>query len=99
MNFKRIKCFLIAVIDFFKYKSFMPQHIFVTEKEEPAIIIATDNSFRVSDNFQHSPEETVYPNATLIHCKCERCGYVTFLWKNNNEHIPVMYDNNRGDSN
>lgn len=85
---KRVKCFLIAIIDFIKHGSFV-QHLFI-ETEEPAIIIATDTSFRVSDNFQHEPCETVYPNATLIRGKCKYCGYESLSWKDNNKNIPIL---------
>ena len=84
----RIKCFLIAILDYIKYGSFT-QHLFI-DTEEPAIIIATDTSFRVSDNFQHEPGETVYPNATLIRSKCKYCGYESLSWKNNNKDISII---------
>ena len=61
----RIKCFLIAVVDFVKHGTFV-QHLFVEETEEPVIIIATEDSFRVSNSFQHERGEMVYPNKNII---------------------------------
>ena len=94
MLFGRIKCFTLAVINLFKNGRFV-QHFYKEEKEEPAIIIATDTNFRVSHNYQHELHETVYPNATLIHCKCERCGHTMLEWKDNSNPIPVLHDYNR----
>ena len=85
MSFKRIKCFLKSIIDFIRYGAYM-QHVFV-EKEEPAIIISTDTSFRVSDNFQHDSNETVHRNATLIRSTCKYCGYETLSWKDNDKRM------------
>lgn len=82
------KCFIIAIIDYIKYGVYVP-HLY-TQSEEPVIIIATDTSFRVSDNYQHTPEETVYPNATLLRCKCKYCGHETLSWINNNKEMSVI---------
>lgn len=84
----RIKCFIIAIIDLIRYRVYSPH--FYTQTEEPAIIIATDNSFRVSDNYQHTPNETVYPNSTLLHCKCKYCGHEMLSWIDNNKDMPIL---------
>ena len=88
---KRIKCFLNGVIAFIRCGEFIP-HLYI-EEESPAIIIATDSSFRVSDNFQHERGETVYPNATLIHYKCKYCGYESLAWKNNDVAMLILKEN------
>jgi hypothetical protein len=57
-------------------------HIYTCEYEK-AIIIATDNSFRVSDNYNHKPNETVYENACLITYTCKECGHKSYAWYHN----------------
>lgn len=57
-------------------------HIF-KDTFEPAIIIATDKNFRVSDTLRHSQEETVHPNACLIKSKCIYCGKEELSWHRN----------------
>ena len=94
MIYKKIECLKIAISDYLKHGTWV-QHLYEEVEETPAIIIATENSFRVSDNYQHEPNETVYPNATLIRCRCVRCGHEMFEWKNNNKNMPIMYDSNR----
>lgn len=86
--FKRIECFIRGVIGYIRHGAFV-QHLY-EETREPAIIIATENSFRVSDNFQHEPNETVYKNATLINLKCIRCGHTISEWEDNDEKIPII---------
>ena len=76
----RFKCLKLAISNYVERGTFV-QHFYEEVEEKPAIIIATKTSFRVSDNFQHDPNETVYPNATLIRCKCIRCGHEMFEWK------------------
>ena len=87
--FKRIECFIRGIDCFIKHGAFV-QHFYKEVEETPAIIIATENSFRVSDNYQHESSETVYPNATLVKCECIRCGHIMFEWKNNDKEIPII---------
>lgn len=79
MVLKIFKCYLKALIEFFKHGVFVP-HIFRDIKCEEAIIIATDNSFRVSKNYIHEPNETVYPRALLVTSKCMCCGKEIQTW-------------------
>ena len=55
-------------------------HIYKEETREQAIIISTENSFRVSKSFMHNDEEIVHPNAILIKNKCIYCGKENFSW-------------------
>ena len=85
----RFTCLKLAISHYVKSGTFI-QHFYEDIEETPAIIIATETSFRVSDNFQHEPNETVYPNATLIKCRCIRCGHEMVQWKDNDNEIPVL---------
>lgn len=84
MNIKVVKCYIKACLDFFKYGVFVP-HLYEEVDKKPAIIIATDNSFRVSKGYEHEPNETVYPNALLVRYKCIRCGKETYAWYRNQD--------------
>lgn len=79
MNTKIIKCHFKALIEFVKHGVFVP-HTFRDVECKEAIIIATDTSFRVSDNFQHKPNETVYSGALLVTSKCACCGKEMQSW-------------------
>lgn len=79
MNLKIIKCYIKAVLGFFKHGVFIP-HIFRDVDCKKSIIIATDDSFRVSDNYLHEPNETVYPDALLVTSRCICCGKETQRW-------------------
>lgn len=74
----RIRCYGKAIWDLLTRGIWIP-HVFRDEYEK-AIIIATDKSFRVSDNYQHTPEEKVYAPATLIRSKCIYCGKEELSW-------------------
>lgn len=74
----KIRCYAVAIKDLITHGIWVP-HIFRDEYED-AIIIATDKSFRVSDNYQHTPDEKVYAPATLIRSKCIHCGKVEYSW-------------------
>lgn len=50
-----------------------------TEKIQ-GIVIAPENSFRVSDNYTHLDSEKVYPKATIIKSKCIYCGKEDISW-------------------
>lgn len=87
---KRIKCFSKSVVDYFKYGGAFIMHNFIEVERTPCIIIATDTSFRVSDNYQHDSNETVYKNATLIRSKCKYCDVEDLSWIDNTTEIPVI---------
>ncbi len=59
----RIICYLKAIMNLIRLGICTP-HCYETTTE-PAIIIATESSFQVSDNLLHASNETVYPNAIL----------------------------------
>lgn len=67
-------------MDLIRYGIWTP-HCYETTSE-PAIIIATESSFRVSDNLTHASNETVYPNAELITGRCIYCGKRELGWRN-----------------
>lgn len=76
---KIIKCYVIAFIEFIKHGVFIP-HVFRDVECKNAIIIATDDGFRVSENYTHDPNETVYSGALLVTSKCTCCGIETQRW-------------------
>lgn len=76
---KRIVCWLKAIPFWLRTGVWCP-HVFIICESKPAIIIATDKSFRVSENYEHNENETVYPYATLMTWKCECCGTTTTDW-------------------
>ena len=88
--FKRCRCYIRAVIDYFKHGCFAIVRNYMIIEEIPCIIIATDKSFRVSDNYQHTKDETVYKNATLTRSKCIYCGAEELSWKDNDNEIPII---------
>lgn len=79
MNFKSIKCYIIAIIEFFQHGSFIP-HVYKDVESKKAIIIATENNFRVSENYEHVTNETVYPGALLVTSRCVCCGKEIKSW-------------------
>ena len=76
---KRIVCWIKAIPFFIKTGVWCP-HIYIEEVYSEEIIISTDNSFRVSDNYLHTSDETVHPKATLITSKCACCGKEDYSW-------------------
>lgn len=76
---KRIICWFEALPFFIKTGIWCP-HIYKEETRSEEIIISTDNSFRVADNYLHKPNEVVHPHATLITSRCEICGKTDFSW-------------------
>lgn len=76
---KRIFCYLKAIPFFIKSGVWCP-HIYHEESKENAIIISTDNGFRVSNNWLHDDNEMVHKNATLIRSKCIHCGKEELSW-------------------
>ena len=75
----RIICWIKALPLFFKTGIWCP-HIYKEETRSEEIIIATNKSFRVADNYLHTSNETVHPHATLITSKCICCGKTDFSW-------------------
>ena len=75
---KRLLCYIKAIPLWLRTGYFVP-HLYETTTED-AIIIATENSFRVADNYNHSKEETVYPKAVLERYKCVFCGHEELAW-------------------
>jgi hypothetical protein len=75
---KRLICYIKAIPLWLRTGLFVP-HLYEATTED-AIIIATDNSFRVADNYNHSEDEVIYPNAIVERCKCVFCGHKTMAW-------------------
>lgn len=75
---KRFICYMQAARDLFKYGIWIP-HVF-TDTYERTTIIATDHSFRVSQDYQHAPGETVHKDAYLIRSRCVYCGKEELSW-------------------
>ena len=75
---KKIICWIKAIPFFIKSGVWCP-HLY-EESKEKAIIISTENSYRVSKDYIHRPNETVHPNATLIRYRCKRCGAEELGW-------------------
>ena len=76
---KFMKCYFKALIGFFKHGVFVP-HVFRDVECKKTIIIATENSFRASDNYRHEPNEYVYPEALLVTSRCIYCGKEEQRW-------------------
>ena len=49
-------------------------HIYKEIGTDKGIVIATKNSFRISDNYLHNENETVHPRAIIIRSRCTCCG-------------------------
>ena len=75
---KRLICWFKAIPLWLRSGYFVP-HLYESAFED-AIIIATEKGFRVSDNYKHTADETVYPNAVLERCRCIYCGHETQGW-------------------
>lgn len=76
---RRLFCWIKA-IPFFVKSGFWCPHIYGETTEEPAIIISTENSFRISNSYEHQPNETVHKNAILMKSKCIYCGKEEICW-------------------
>ena len=79
----KVKCYGTALWSLLVHGIWVP-HVFRDEYED-AIIIATDKSFRVSDNYEHTQDERVYAPATLIRSKCIYCGKQELSWMQGRE--------------
>lgn len=82
---KRFKCWIKALPLWFKTGLFVP-HLYEATTED-AIIIASGNSFRVADNYNHSVDAVVYRNAVLERCKCVFCGHEELAWYESKEDL------------
>lgn len=82
---KRLICWFKAIPLWLRSGYFVP-HLYESTFED-AIIIATDHSFRVADNYNHSGDEVVYPHAVLERCKCVFCGHKTLSWYATKEEV------------
>ena len=82
---KRFKCWIKALPLWIRTGLFVP-HLYEGTTED-AIIIAKPNSFRVADNYNHTVDETVYPNAVLERCKCVFCGHEILAWYETKEDL------------
>lgn len=75
----KIKCFFNGVSSLVRCGEWIP-HVYKTDSPIKTNIIATENSFRYSDSFQHNCNETVFPNCYLIKSECVNCGKVDYSW-------------------
>jgi hypothetical protein len=75
---RRLKCYLKAIPFFLRSGQWIP-HMNTCEYKK-AIIIADENSFRVSNRYEHQIGETVYDNACLITYTCTCCGHKSYAW-------------------
>ncbi len=82
---KRLRCWIKAIPLWLRTGLFVP-HLYESTFED-AIIIASDNGFRVADNYNHSSDEVVYRNAVLERCQCVFCGHKTMAWYESKEEI------------
>jgi len=79
MNIKKIFCYLKAIPFWFVSGIFCP-HVFVNIDNFVRNVIATENSFRISDSFEHSEDERVYKSAIVSVAKCKHCGEISMAW-------------------
>lgn len=79
MGLKIFKCYVKAFMEFLQNGVFVP-HTFRDVECKKTIIIATDDNFRISTNYQHAPNETVYPGALLVTSRCTCCGKEMQSW-------------------
>lgn len=76
---KKIICYFEAILRFINHGVWCP-HTYMEASREDAIIISTEDGFRVSRNYIHKPNETVHPKATLITNRCVCCGKKDLSW-------------------
>lgn len=86
-NIKKILCFIKAVPFYIKTGVWCP-HTYKDISQEDAIIISSNNSFRVAKDFNHEIDEIVHPKAKLIRSKCIYCGKEDLSWCDGE--IPVI---------
>lgn len=81
---KKIKCFLIAIKDFICYGVWI-RHLYADPEYSEGIVIASDTSFRISDNYAHNENERVYKNAIIEKCRCRYCNKEHISWGQSRE--------------
>lgn len=75
---KYLICWLKAIPLWLRTGEFVP-HLYESTYE-PGIVIATENGFRISDNYTHTPAEVVYKDACIERYKCIYCGHEEIGW-------------------
>lgn len=84
-------CYLRAFIDYLRSGVYVPHLFTEVGREENKIIFSTDSSFRVSENYNHLPNEKLHLNSTVITCKCKYCGKLMYEWfSGKEEDIPTI---------
>lgn len=83
---KEIICYIKALPLFIKSDVWCP-HVYEEVSRSNAIIISTENGFRVSKNLLHANGEIVHPKATLIKNKCIYCGKEHLSWYDKEPYI------------
>lgn len=76
-----IECILYGIKNSIEAGVNLGPHEWEEVERKPAIIIATEDSFRVANSYQHKPNERVYRNATLIKYRCKICGKEEEAWE------------------
>lgn len=76
---KSIICNLKAIPLWIKYGVWVP-HLYEEVEETRGIVISTKDSFRISDNYVHDPDETVHMDATITKLRCCDCGKEIIIW-------------------
>ena len=84
---KRCICFIKAVRDLLKHGIWIP-HVY-KDTYEKAIIIATDHSFRVAQDYQHVRGELVYKDAYLIRSRYIYCGKEDLSWAADSRYLDL----------
>jgi len=75
---KRLRCYIKAIPLWLRTGLFVP-HLYEATTED-AIVIASVDSFRISDNYNHANDEVVFKDAVVERCKCVFCGHETLSW-------------------
>ena len=82
---KKLLCWIKAIPLWLRTGLFVP-HLYEATTED-AIVIASVDGFRVSDNYEHANDEVVFKNAVVERCKCVFCGHETITWYANKEEL------------
>lgn len=77
-----ILCYLKALLTFL-CKGIWVVHMYGKSQYKKTTIIATNSSFRESDNYNHESNESVYKDAYLITNTCLCCGKKEYSWCRN----------------
>lgn len=87
MNFKKLICYIKAIPYWFLTGNFIP-HIFEEIERREGTIISTDTSFRESNSYQHTIEETVHKNCVIFVSECKFCGELDLSWYDKDQSDP-----------